>query len=421
MINPNFSMPILLTGLIIVSVIFVRIALLQLKIPALIGYILLGFLIQVLDFHFGFVSEQTIDVFNFLANIGIITLLFRIGLESNLKGLFKQLHHASIIWIVGVTFNGTLGFLVSRLVLGIPLIPSLFIGTALTATSVGIPVGIWRRAGAIRSRRGALLIDVAELNDIFAIVSMILLFTIAPILNEKSDVSLFPIIVRAITFLLIKLFLFGTFCVLISLYVERRLTHSFKQITKPPNPILVVTGIGFCIAAVAGLIGFPLAIGAFFAGLVFSRDPDAVKLDISFDMLYDFFGPFFFIGIGFNVTPNDIMIGLFLGVIIFSVAVFGNLIGQGIPAFFIDSRNGIWQNGWMSFLLFGISVIPRAEIAMIIMQRGLHSGNWAVSSKLFNGMVVVSLLTCLTAPIVIRFLLRKWPQPPLPVYESAKF
>ncbi len=167
--------------------------------------------------------------------------------------------------------------------------------------------------------------------------------------------------------------------------------------------MLLVAGFGFAIAAVAGLLGLSLAMGAFFAGLVFSRDPKAVKLDSSFGTLYDFFVPFFFVAIGFKVTPKSLTGALGLAGVLFAVAVLGKLIGNGALSLIIFIRKE-------SSTLLAISMVPRAEIAMVIMERGKELGDGAVSDQVFSAMVLVSLATCFLSPVFLRWLLKRWPQ-----------
>ena len=165
----------------------------------------------------------------------------------------------------------------------------------------------------------------------------------------------------------------------------------------------MVLAIGFIIAAAADMLGFSMAIGAFFAGLVFSRDPEAVKRETSFMPLYELFSPFFFIGIGMSMDPESLHGAAGLGAILLLAAMISKMLADGLPA---------WMMGtFSSGALIGISMIPRAEIAMVIMHRGLYLKNQAVSAEVFGAMVMVSLGTCLIAPLCVKPLLQKWPQP----------
>jgi Kef-type K+ transport system membrane component KefB len=393
---------IMLVGTLVVLSILTKSLFKRLCMPSLVGYMGLGFLLRLADVKFGFLSPGREELLSFLAKLGVIALLFRIGLESNLRGLLRQLRRGSFIWIGNVVFSGGLGYLFARLVLGLDLIPALFLGIALTATSVSISVATWEETGALRSPKGELLIDVAELDDISGIVLMAVLFGVVPTLKGGETLSLLPVLSGVVAPLLLKLLAFGTLCLLFSLYVERHITGFFKKIRTSPEPMLLVAGIGFIMAALAGLLGFSVAIGAFFAGLVFSRDPQSVKLDASFQAIYELFAPFFFIGIGLSILPGALTGAIGLGLLLLMVAMAGKFMGDGTTS---------WLTvGWTGALLISVSMIPRAEIAMVIMQRGLNLGEWAVPPDIFAAMVIVSAGTCIISPFLVRYLLGKWPQ-----------
>lgn len=395
------SLLILVIGASIILTMLIRSGFRRVGIPSIIGFIFLGFLIRIMDSQFGCLSSRGHEIFEFLATIGVITLLFRIGLESNVSGLIHQLQRASLIWIGGVLLSAALGFLTCFYLFKLEIISSLFVAIALTATSVGIPVGVWQEAKALKSEKGELLIDVAELDDVSGIVLMALLFSIVPVLRQESmNAQIVPVLVRSMGLILSKLFIFGLLCMLFSIYVEPHVTRFFRDIESSPDPMIIIVGIGIIIASIAGILGFSVAIGAFFAGLVFSRDPKAVKIDTSFESLYEFFSPFFFIGIGLNIDPGSLTSSVNFGIMLLVIAVVGKLIGHGVPAWL--------TGGWISFWLIGVSMIPRAEIAMIIMKHGRNLGDWAVSSEVFTAMVFVSVLTCIVAPILIRKILTKW-------------
>jgi Kef-type K+ transport system membrane component KefB len=164
--------------------------------------------------------------------------------------------------------------------------------------------------------------------------------------------------------------------------------------------MISIVGTAIVMAALAGMLGFSVAIGAFFAGLVFSRDPKAVKVDTAFESLYDLFVPFFFIHIGLSMSGGIAVDILFVGLILTLFAVAGKLAGAGMSARLFT--------GWRGTLLLGLSLVPRAEISMIITQKGLSLGDWAMLHELFGGMIVVSMLSCLVLPVLLRRLLLRW-------------
>ena len=391
-----------LFGAVVVCSIFVRFILKQLRVPPLIGYLAIGFLLRIADGQLGFLNEEIYLSFEFMASVGIIVLLFRVGLESDLTALISQISHATVIWVGNVFLSGALGFVTAFYLLGLGLIPSIFVAAALTATSVGISANIWHEAKAIKSPTGSLLVDVAEMDDISGVIIMAFLFAITPVLQKGTDLHLLPILAKTSGIFFLKAISFGIICLVFSRYVEQHVTRFFKDIKHSPDPLIVIIGIGFIIAAIAGWLGFSVAIGALFAGLIFSRDPEAVKLDVSFESLYALFTPFFFINIGLQLDPDAFISGSQIGSIILIVAMLGKFIGTAGPALLATNlKNSI---------ILGVSMIPRAEIAMIIIQQGHALGERIIPSEVYAGMVLVSAVTCVISPLILHRLLKLWPQ-----------
>ncbi|MHA1538044.1 MAG: cation:proton antiporter, partial [Alphaproteobacteria bacterium] len=274
------------------------------------------------------------------------------------------------------------------------------VGIALTATSVGVSLAVWREAGALETPDGGLLVDVAELDDLSGIALMVLLFAIAPILIA-GDGGLLPVIGEAMGWLLLKAGLFLAFCLLFARYIERSVTGFFKNLEPAPDPMLLVVGVALMIAALGDKLGFSLPLGALFAGLIFSRDPAAIKVDASFSSIFDLFTPFFFVWIGLSLDIVSIPAGLGIAGAIFAVAVFGKIAGTMLPALPFLGVSGA--------LVLGVSLIPRAEIAMVIVAEGRKLGDAAMPPALYTAVVLASAASCVLAPIATTALLRRWP------------
>lgn len=396
---PSTLVLIFLLGVTIVLAMLAKALLGRVGVPSLVGFVLLGFLFRLTDTQLPFLSFEIQEVFRFLGELGVILLLFRVGLAADLNGLLKQLRRASQIWFWTVVVSGALGFAVTYGWLGYSLIPSLFVAVALTATSVGVALNVWQEAGALRSSDGELLLDVAELDDISAVVFMALLLALAPVFNNGGAEHLGALALGTAGLFALKAGLFGAFCYYFSRYFEKPVMRFFERLERAPDPMITVTGIGMMFAALAGLLGFSVAIGAFFAGLVFSRDPHALRMETSFDTLYEFFVPFFFISIGLQFAPDALQTALSLSGALLMAAVVGKLVGAGVPtARLVGVSSGV---------LIGVSMVPRAEIALIVMQQGHTLGPWAVPPELFSAMIVVSAVTSLAAPLVLRPLLKR--------------
>ncbi len=395
---------VLITGIAIVANLMIKLGLERTIAPAMVGYLVLGVFLRIVDTQWGFLDEKCREVFEFLAKIGIITLLFRVGLESDIHGLLKQLPRAGLIWIGDVLISGSSGFAAAYYILDLNFSTSLIVAAAFTATSVGISVAVWQSRKALNSSTGRLLIDVAEMDDISAVILMALLFSLLPLIKEAADISsMLPTIGQTLGLFAAKFILFSILCLMFSLYAEKPVTDYFRKMANTPQPMLLVTGIGIIVASLAAILGFSVAIGAFFAGLVFSRDPETVNMEANFLPIYGLFSPFFFIGIGLDIDPAVIISAVKPAVILLAAAIIGKLIADGLP---------VWlMNGWTCGLLIGASMAPRAEIAMIVMQRGLKLGDWAVSSEIYGAMIILCTSTCLISPFIVQIMLKRWPPP----------
>ena len=106
-----------------------------------------------------------------------------------------------------------------------------------------------------------------------------LLFAVVAVLQDDANASVVAVFVTTLLFFLLKLLAFGACCIVFSRYIEAPMIRFFQRIEPPPDAMLMMVSVAFIITALAGALGFSIAIGAFFAGLVFSRDPQAVHLE----------------------------------------------------------------------------------------------------------------------------------------------
>lgn len=395
----HISLLVLIVGFVIFIGPFLRFAFDYISLPPLIGFIILGFLLRLFNLYWNFLTPDYLEVFGFLSRIGLITILFWVGIGINILDLRRHLPKAAIIWVFDFCFNAAAAFAITWLVLEIALIPSLFISLALAVTSVGIPGYIIRKQKLAQSETAGLLLNTAELDDMLGMVLLAVLLAIAPLMHAKTG---FPPahILEAAGLIVFKLLLLIIGCIVFSLVLEGRLVGFFKMRRPHPNYLFVLTGSSFLIAGAAGLLGFPTVIGAFLAGLVFSRDIERPFLSSSFESIYEMFGPFFYVGIGLSINPQTVFPAAGLGGILLAIAVLGKFIGSGLPALAVDGR--------ISSLVIGASMMPRAEISMLIMRHGMNLGQWAVSQQIFAAMVLVSVGTCTVSPTLVRMLLRRW-------------
>lgn len=158
-----------------------------------------------------------------------------------------------------------------------------------------------------------------------------------------------------------------------------------------------ILGAGLVIAALADYLGFSSAIGALFAGLAFSRDPEAVRTDGSFTYFYEFLTPFFFIHIGIQVDPGALLDAIDVGLVLVIAAVASKLVFTVAPALLSMNRRDAVN--------LGVSMVPRAEIALVVIYECRAIDARIVPPELFAGIVLVSLATSIFSPIVLRSIL----------------
>ena len=158
--------------------------------------------------------------------------------------------------------------------------------------------------------------------------------------------------------------------------------------------------VGFAIAGLAAIVGLSLPVGALFAGLMLSQHPEKFAIEESYRALCVFFVPFFFINIGFQIDPSVLGGALGLGGILLAVAVLGKLAGTACTAWKFTSATGV--------ILLGASMVPRAEITMVIVERGRALGDWAMPPEVYAAMILVSAGTCLGTAIFLHWALRRW-------------
>lgn len=399
--GPQFASIVMLMGVVSLLAVPMRAAFARLALPNMIGFILLGVALSVAFAATGPVGAKLNAQVPLLANIGIVVLLFRVGLESDLDKLRRQLGRAALIWLPNMAVAAAAVVLLVLLWPGLGLIPALFAGIAASATSIGVSTGVWEEAGVLDSDTGALLLDVAELDDISAVVLLGVLFAVGPLLNQPGDLPLLAPALKAGAIQLLLMTLFSIGCYLFSRWLEKPLSDGFAKFSPQHGPVVFATGAVFVIAATAEFMGLSMAIGALFAGLAFSPDPAERKIDEAFGILLMVFGPFFFVAIGLSVDATVLVGGMGLAAALAGMAVVGKLLGAGLPV--------AAMLGWRQGALIGVSMVPRAEIFLLVMLFGLTLGPWAVPQELYNAAVLASILTCIIGPASVGLMLRTAP------------
>ncbi|MGE3954999.1 MAG: cation:proton antiporter [Parachlamydiales bacterium] len=373
----------LLIAVLVVAFLALRAFLPKIGVVPVVGYLILGWGVSLLlgDRLPG--AEGALSV---LSKIGLVLLLFHIGLEAQLQSLIELLGKAGWILAIEVSVVGVTAWAVMAL-FGQPIAPSLVVAVALVATSIGVATLNWQRLGRVRSKEGALLLDLATLDDLAGVLLMTLLYGLLPYW-EGGGLSFANV---GWPLLGVAGLILG--CYLFSLFAEPPLLSGLMKVEKRPDTMLTILAIGMIIASIASLVHTSFAVGAFFAGIAFSRDPKAVRLHVSMESLLDLFVPFFFFWIGYQTTLSHLGQEWPLFLILLGVTLIAKLLSTGLPARWV----GLSPKG---SLLIGLSMLPRAEITMVVAEHGLILG--FIGRGTYSLISLIVLISCLATSVLVR-------------------
>lgn len=377
-----------------VLILFAKIAAIifeMIRLPPVIGEIIVGIIIGN-TFLFDFLELGTnIEVLSVLAELGVIFLLFSIGLETPFSELKKVGGTAVLVAVLGVVFPFVFGYLLIAYS-GYPQIEALFIGAAMTATSVGITARVIKDMNLMNSIESKVIIGAAVIDDILGLVVLAMVSGIAS--GGALDI-VSTVIVAALAVLFVVAVVFVGSGMLPRF---RKRAPDFKALPKPVrlrhkiSPLAVALIVCFGLSAMASYVGLAAIVGAFLAGMVFAEFKDIFNVEEQFEAINEFLVPFFFLYIGISVDLSTFGGIAVLALIISFVAIATKFIGCGI---------GAYRLGAKSAAIVGIGMAPRGEVGLIIASVGLSIGS--ISNDMFSVVVFMSLLTTLVAPPLLTY------------------
>lgn len=349
--------------------------------PTVVGEILAGVLVG--PSVLGLVDLS--EVLRVFSELGVIFLLFWVGLETRFSDLRSVGRTALLVAVLGVLFPGLAGIGLGAL-RGEESETTAFFAAALVATSVGVTAAVLGQLGAVRTRPGRTILAAAVVDDILAIVVLSVAVGIAGDGSaEAGDV-------------LLTLALAIAFVGFVALGGGRLLRSRPGLLTAPrfaESPLLPAVLLCLGLAVVAGEIGLAGIIGAFLAGMVIAESPDRGTVEQEIGPLYAFFPPFFFAVIGIQLDLEALADGptLLLALGVSALAIATKLLGGWLGARGMGPRDA---------LIVGVGMVPRGEVGIIVASIGVAEG--VVSERLFAVIVAMAVLTTLVVPPVLRVL-----------------
>lgn len=377
----------------------------RLKMPSVVGELLAGIVLG--PSVFGVIALN--EVLRSVAEIGILLLLFKVGLETDVRQLLRTGPRASIVAVSGFVFPFVFGFGLSHYLFDFGLLPSMFVGGTLTATSIGVTVRVLSDLGHQNSQEGRLVLGAAVLDDIFGVILLAALYEFARS-GEISAVNLGKVVLFILAFLA-----FATpVAKVMSLVV-----HRFHVISALPGflPSMVVVLVMF-FAWLSHLIGAPEILGGFAAGLALSRrfflplglairtrPGFARRIDDQMSPIVYLFTPVFFVSVGASIDlraidwEDSLIWQLSTGLLVVAVA------GKMLAPFLIKAT-------WVYRLVVGTAMTPRGEVGLIFTELGRVSG--ILPTDLHGSLVLVIVVTTVLPPFVLTGLYTWFLPPPDP-------
>lgn len=353
--------------------------------PAVLGELAAGVLLG--TSVLGLMDPKT-EVLHLLAELGVIILLFEIGLETDLRKLLAVGPAAASVALVGVVLPFVLGYGVCA-IFGLGKVTAIVAGATLTATSVGITARVLSDLNRLQEPESQIVLGAAVIDDV---VGLVILAVVEGLTHGK-----------AVTFAGIATTTVTAFGFLVSILVAGRivvpwLVARLAKVDLPGTPTMLALILALSIAWLASQAGLAAIIGAFAAGVLLRDTPEAEEIERGVARLGHFFVPIFFVVVGaavdlraFNPLVADNHRTLLIGGTLIVAAVVGKFLAGYAALGFHGNRRVI-----------GVAMIPRGEVGLIFAQMGLASG--AFDAGLFSAIALMVMVTTFMAPPLLRFL-----------------
>lgn len=350
--------------------------------PVVLGYILAGFLVgPYLSLTPTVADTENIET---LAHIGVIFLLFSLGLEFSFKKLLRVGGAASITAFIEILFITITGYYAGRM-MGWSFMDSIFLGGMLASSSTTIIVKAFDELGMKTMQFARIVVGVLIVEDIVVIMLMVLLSTVAVTRQFEGSEMLFTIG---------KLFFFLGLWFITGIFLIPTLLRRVKKFMD--DETLLVFSVGLCLGMVVLAVsaGFSAELGAFIMGSILAETPRAEKIQKIFNPVRDLFASIFFVSVGMLIDPVTIIEYKWPVILVTLLTLFGKLFSSTMGA--LISGRPLRQS-----VQIGMSMAQIGEFAFIVATLGLSLG--VISPFLFPIAVGASAITTFTTPYLIRF------------------
>jgi Kef-type K+ transport system membrane component KefB len=354
----------------------------RLKQPGIVGEILAGVLIG--PYALGWMAPN--ETLTLLAELGVMFLLFRVGLEVRASDLLRVGGTATVAAILGVVAPFIMGYGILKL-WGEPTIEAVFTGAAMVATSVGITAQVLRSRGLLDERASRIILAAAVIDDVLGLLVLAMVSSMA-----QGSVDVTQLAITAVLAI--------GFTVLVALLGTRAMNRFVPSVQQKMSVAeaqyaLAITML-FALSLLSVYAGVAAIIGAFLAGMALSETIDH-RVHVLTNGVTELLVPFFLVGVGLHldITAFRDPHNLLLGILILAAAIVSKLIGCGLGALNLGRADAI---------RVGVGMVPRGEVGMVVAQIGLGLG--VIAQHVYGIIVFMSVVTTLVAPPMLAFAFR---------------
>lgn len=333
------------------------------------------------------------EVVSVLSELGVIILLFEVGLESNLKELLAAGAQATIVAFVGVAVPFAAGTVGLMTLFGVPAIPAIFAGAALTATSIGITSKVLSELGKLTSKEGQIIVGAAVIDDVLGIIVLAVVASLA----KTGEVD-----VTNVIYLIISSTVFLVGAILLGNVFNKSFVAISDRIKTRGGLVIPALIFAFMLSYIGAAIHLEAILGAFAAGLVFDETDKRKELQRQIEPIADVMVPVFFVCVGaktnlgvLNPAVPANREGLIVAIFLIVVAILGKVV----------TGAAVWGQGNINRLAIGVGMIPRGEVGLVF--AGVGSASGVISPPLEAAIIMMVILTTFLAPPLLRIVFKE--------------
>lgn len=353
--------------------------------PVVVGELLVGVLVGALAL------TLKSPVYDVIAEIGLIVLLFTVGLETRISSMLNVGRTAVLVAVIGVVVPFILGYGIMILA-GQSSLQAFLLGSALTATSIGITARVMSDLGVVGSTEARVVLGAAVIDDVIALILLSVVAGAGKGSLYLTDTALLAVAAIAFT----------VFVALVGTQAMQRYGSLLDKLHIHDAPFVVALLICLGLSALASLLHLSALIGAFLAGMSFAETRDQYALDERIQPIYAFLVPYFFVVMGTKVEVGSFLEPkiLSLALVITALAMLGKVVGCGLGAI---------RLGPLSASIVGVGMMPRGEMGIVVAVLGLRLG--MIGEDIYSAVIFMAIVTTFVTPPLLKALYQRWKGP----------